>query len=108
MPPGGISVGSSVAGRLHPQVVAVHGHVERADRDVVPLDGGDPLGDALGERHAAAGDAQQDQVLGALVALEDLVGDAGQGPVDVAFVEDDAATAGRGWLLVQGAQRMRR
>ena len=34
-------------GRLEPQVVAVHRHVERADRHVVPLDGGDPLGDPV-------------------------------------------------------------
>ena len=75
-------------GRLEPQVVAVHRHVERADRDVVPLDRGDPLGDPPGQRHAAAGDAEQHQVAGALVALEDLVGDAGQRPRDVAVVED--------------------
>jgi hypothetical protein len=38
---------------------------------------------------------QQHQVAGALVALEDLVGDTGEGPVDVTGVEDDA-----GWCRV--------
>ena len=46
--------GQQGAGRPHPQVVAVHRHVERADGDVDALDGGDLGGDALGERDAAA------------------------------------------------------
>ena len=106
-PPGGISVGSRVAGRLQPQVVAVHRHVERADRDVVPLDRGDPLGDPLRQRHPAARDAEQDEVVGALVALEDLVGDAGQGPGDVAVVEDRAAVGRRAAVLSAGLAAMR-
>ena len=97
--------GQQRAGRLHPQVVAVHRDVERADRHVVPLDGGDPLGDPLGQRHAPAGDAEQDEVLGALVALEDLVGDAGEGPGDVgASSTMRAASVGRGGGLLRWAQ----
>ena len=61
------------------------------------LDGGDPLGDPAGQGDAAGRDAEQHEVVGALVALEDLVGDAGQGPGDVAVVEDHAAPS-RGWL----------
>jgi hypothetical protein len=37
------------------------------------------------------GDAQDDEALVALVALEDLVGDAGEGPGDVTGVEDGAS-----------------
>ena len=55
-----------------------------------PSTAGDPLGDPAGEGHPAGGDAEQDEVVGALVALEDLVGDAGQCPGDVTGVEDDA------------------
>ena len=54
------------------------------------LDGGDLLGDPARERDPAARDPEQHQVAGALVALEDLVGDAGEGPGDVTGVEDDA------------------
>ena len=46
-------------------------------------------GEALGQRVAAAGDAQQDQVLGALVGLEDLMGDTSEGTVNVGLVEDN-------------------
>ena len=77
-------------GRLEAQVVAVHRHVERPDRDRDALDRGHPLGDALGERDAARRDPEQHQVVGAAVALEDLVRDAGQGPGDVTGVEDGA------------------
>ena len=81
------------ARRLQAQVVAVHRDVERPARDGRALDGGDALGDPLGERHAARRDAEQDEVVGALVALEDLVGDAAQCAGDVARVEDGAIGA---------------
>ena len=77
-------------GRLRAQVVAVHRHVELADRDGRALDGGDLLGDAPRQRHAAGVQAEQHQVGGALVALEQLVRDAGQRPGDVTGVEDGA------------------
>jgi hypothetical protein len=84
------------AGGLEPQIVSVHRDVERSDRDVDPLDGGDLGADPLGERDAAARDAEQHEVAGALVALEDLVGDAGEGPGDVTGVEDGASRLGDG------------
>ena len=90
MPPGGISVLCERAGRLLAQVVAVHRDVELADGDRDALDAGDALADAAGQRHAAGVEAEQDEVGGALVALEDLVGDAGQRPGDVTGVEHDA------------------
>ena len=37
-------------GRVQPQVVAVHGHVQRADRDVGALDRGDPGRQPMGQR----------------------------------------------------------
>ena len=86
-PPAGTSVRSQGPGRAQPQVVAVHRDVERADGDRAALDGGDALGQPAGQRHATGRDAQQDEVVGALVALEDLVGDAGQRPVDVGGLE---------------------
>ena len=77
-------------GGLEAQVVAVHGDVERADRHRDALDRGHPFGDPLGQGYAARGNPEQDQVGGAAVALEDLVGDAGEGPGDVTGVEDGA------------------
>src|SRR5262249_14329827 len=79
------------AGRPHPEVVAVHGHVDGPDRDLGALDLGDLRGDPSGQVDAAAGDAEQDEVAGALVALEDLVGDTGQRPGDVTGVEDGSS-----------------
>ena len=67
------------------------------------------LADPAGQLDAAAGDAEQDDGLGALVALEDLVGDPGQGPGDVGIVEDLAAArpgrsaAGIRWDRGQGS-----
>ena len=59
------------------------------DVDGRGLDALDGRGDALGEREPARGDSQQDQVAGALVALDDLVGDAGDRTADISLVEDD-------------------
>jgi hypothetical protein len=84
------------AGGLEPQVVAVHRDVERAPGHGRALDRGDPLGDPLGERHTARGDAEEDDVVGTLVALEDLVGDPAQCAGDVARVENGAVGAGIG------------
>ena len=89
------------AGRVLAQVVAIHRDVERAERHLGALDLGDPLGDPAGEVDAAGGDAEEDESLGALVALEDLVGDAGEGPGDVTGVENGAAL-GNGWSLGGG------
>ena len=51
--------------------------------------------------YAARRDAEQHQVVGAAVALEDLVGDAGEGPGDVTGVEDGAGVASVGPDLLQ-------
>ena len=83
--PAGRDVGAGQrADRLVAQVVAVHRHVEAADGHVGALDLGHGDAETLGERHPAGRDAEQDEVVGTLVALEDLVGDPAQRPGDVA------------------------
>jgi hypothetical protein len=79
---------------VQPQVVAVHGHVQRADRDVGALDRGDPGRQPVGQRDPAGRDAQQDQVVGALRAFEHLVGDPGEGPADVGGLQHPAYDTG--------------
>jgi hypothetical protein len=71
------------------QVVAVERDVESAGRQVVAGDLAQRAGDALGDRHAAAADADQGEVFDALVALDDFVGDAGEGAADAVRVHDD-------------------
>ena len=71
------------AGRAQPQVVAVHGDVERADRDRAAGDLLELGGEPGGEEDAAGGDAEEHHVVGALGAFDDLVGDAGEHPGDV-------------------------
>src|SRR5690606_40555772 len=72
---------------------AVERDVERSDGDLDALGAGDPLTDPAGEVDAAGGDPEEHQLFGALVALEDLVRDAGQRPVDVGSIEN--GTGGR-------------
>jgi hypothetical protein len=52
----------------------------------------------LRDRDATASDADEDEVGGSAVALDDLVGDAGQGPAQLIRAED-AAFAQSGVLL---------
>ena len=70
-------------GRAQPQVVAVHGDVERARRDRAALDLFEALGQPAGERHPPGRDAEQDDVVGAVGPLQDLVRDPGQRPPDL-------------------------
>jgi len=73
---------------LEAEVVAVEGDVERAHRGLGALDRRDLGPDALGEGHPAGLDAHQGHVLAAAGLLDDLVGDAGEGPVEPGLVED--------------------
>ena len=75
-------------GPAHAQVVAVERDVERADRQRGAVDLGDLRGQAVREADAAGAQADERQILGAAVLLEDLVGDAGEGPVERGLVED--------------------
>jgi hypothetical protein len=67
-------------------VVAVEGDVEAAERGAAALDFGQRVGQGLGQRDAAAGQADEDHAVEAAVALGDLVGHAPRGPGDVAGV----------------------
>ena len=74
------------------EVVAEHRDVELADdRGGVDggVGGGDLGGEADGEGIAPARDAQQDEVLGALVGLENFMGDTSKRAVNVSLVEDN-------------------
>jgi hypothetical protein len=65
------------------EVVAVERDVDDAERQCrAALDLLDVLADALGDVDAARADADERQVGGALVALEDLVRDADERPLD--------------------------
>src|SRR2546427_596696 len=87
----------------HAQVVAVERDVERPDREGRAVDLGDLGGEAMRETHAARSQPDERQVLGAAVLLEDLGGDAGEGPVERGLVEDlrflPGASCGAGHLL---------
>src|SRR6185436_11894257 len=69
-----------------PDVVPVEGDVERADGDGPSFDPADLGRQATGEIVPAGGDPHQDHGLGALVALDDLVRDAGDGPAHLGLV----------------------
>ena len=69
-------------------VVAVEGDVERADRHLDPFEGGDGLGQPLGHHDAPGVEADQHDVVSAVVPLDDLVCDPGDGPFQVVGLED--------------------
>ena len=68
--------------RSQTDVVAMEADVERADRHRL-LDGGEHPGQLVGDPDATALQADQHDAVGAVVALDDLVGDAGEGTADV-------------------------
>ncbi len=78
----GISVrrttGCGPTGVAH-QVVAIERDVERAGRHAVAVDLVQRPGEPARQRHAAGADADQRELVEPAVALEDFVGDAGQG-----------------------------
>ena len=74
--------------RLESEVVTVERDVERAHGRLHRLDGRDLLRDALGEGFSAGLDADQRELVDALRLLDDLVGDAGEGPIERDLVED--------------------
>src|SRR5579862_7782088 len=65
------------------EVIAVKSNVQSAYGDVDAVDAAHGLGDALGQRHAAAADTDQREMLGATAFLDDLMGEAAQGAVDL-------------------------
>ncbi len=82
---------SQGARRVQVQVVAVHRHVNGPDGYLPALSGADPGCEAPGQQCSAGRDAQDHQVVGASGVFDDLVGDAGESPVEVGGVEDDGA-----------------
>ena len=81
--------------RVLAKVVAVHGDVQRAYRYLRALDLGDALRQAVGERDASGRDPKDDEIVGALVALEQLVGHPGHHPGDLWCFQHRAGTRHR-------------
>ena len=71
------------------QVIPVHAHVHASCRNLVAPDAGEQLAHALGQRHAAALDADQHDISADLVTLGDFVRDACQRPLDGRGIQDD-------------------
>ena len=82
---GSVDRGSEI-GRI---VIAVEADVQAAERNVDALDLLDLLGELLCQKVAARDDADQSEVFTALVALENLVRDAGHRSIDGGLVHDD-------------------
>jgi hypothetical protein len=76
------------------QVVAVEGDVQRADRWAGSLVLLDQHGQPSRQRDATAADANQHQVIGAAIALDDLVRDAGQRAAQVVRPQDPCLAHG--------------
>ena len=87
------------------QVVAIEGDVERPDRDRCTLVLLDERRQPSCERDAAAADADEDERVGAAVALDDLVRDARQRAADLIGVEDGAL--GHGCSLAASPDRVK-
>ncbi len=82
-------------GRMHQglvgkgcQVVPVKGDIQNTDRHIVPLDIHYSFSQALRQGHSPAPDADQHEVVGALVSLNYFVGYPGQGPPDPCLIQD--------------------
>src|SRR5439155_9609122 len=71
-----------------PEIVAVEGDVEGADRKRGAVDLGDLRGEPVRQAHPARAQPDERQVFGAAVLLEDLVRDASEGPVERGLVEN--------------------
>ena len=89
------------ADRVPAQVVAMHGDVEGAAWHLASFDLGHHLHEATSERDPTGRDTEDNKVLGAPVALKDLVGHTSQGPGDVTGAHHNPRGPG-GWIP-QGA-----
>lgn len=72
------------------QVIAVHAHVERADRHGLFPDFGQKVAQPPRKRHAARGDADQHDLGTDLVALGNFVRDACERALHCGGIEDDS------------------
>jgi hypothetical protein len=82
---------------VQPQVVAVEGDVEGADRNVDALEGVDAGGQPASERDPAGGNAEKDGAGGARGLLENLMSDAVDDPVQVGRTQNDLARRVGAW-----------
>ena len=73
--------------RTEPDVVTKEGRVERPDRDRDAFEGLDRGGEPAGEHHPPRVHPDEDDVVGSLVAFNDLVRDTGERPPQVGRVE---------------------
>ena len=73
--------------RAQRDVVAEEGDVERANGHLDVLELRDRGGEAVGDGDAPGVETDEHDVVGTTVALDDLVGDAGVGPAQVAGIE---------------------
>ena len=71
------------------QVIAIQRDVERAGRHLMAGDFLQRPGETLGDRHAARAHADERNVVHALVALDDLVSDAGERTADAIRIHYD-------------------
>src|ERR1039457_6737568 len=74
--------------RVEPQIVPVHGDVQRTARDLEPLELPDTSREATRERNPAGRNAEQDDLITAVRPLQDLVRDPGERTPDLLGVED--------------------
>ncbi len=72
----------TACGRHLREIVAIECDVQRADRNIHAVDAAHGASNALGQRNAAAADADQRQAARAAAFFDDLVGEALQGAVD--------------------------
>ena len=70
------------------QVVAVQCDVQRSDGEGGLFDGFDDPRDAAGDEFAAGADADDHDIAGTLVLFQDLVGQAGDRPLEPVAVDD--------------------
>ncbi len=76
-------------GEVGQVIVAVEADVQASQVDAHPLDPLDLVHELLGEQIAAGHDADEREVLNALVLLDDLVSDTGDRAADRGLVHDD-------------------
>jgi hypothetical protein len=75
-------------GRLAPQIIAVHGHVQRTHRNPDAFHFVHHRCEPMSQRDTASGNPHQHQSLGAAIRLENLVGHPSACAGDLISVED--------------------
>ena len=94
-------------GGLTLQIVAVHRHVQRSDRDARAFGLRDGPGQSGGQRDAAGRDAQQDQSGAAAVGLQHLMRHSGTDPMELPGVQHQPGRLGDGGGPFQSTDGLR-